>query len=239
MESVIERRVDAVPSAAVSDIEARWREYHTAATGYARRLVGPSDAEDVAAEAMARLLSRVAKDTTRIENTKAYLFTAVRNVASDHLKGRREYPSAEMERFDRPVDDASIREESQLLEQAVSALPASWRHALVAVEVQRLSNQEVALLLDSNPNAVAALTYRAREALRKAYLLAHLGEAGNDGCVATQRDLPAMARGTLAQFRVRRLRAHLEGCRECRLAGAEVAEIAALMPSLAGVRRSA
>lgn len=51
----------------------------------------------------------------------------------------------------------------------LGGLPERWRNALWYSEVEQLTSSEVAGVLGISPNAAAALTYRAREGLRRAW----------------------------------------------------------------------
>lgn len=222
---------------ALSDLEAEWNEHWCAARGYASTLVGERDGEDVAALAALRVLNRTRSKAAPIENMRAYLLTAVRRVAADHLARQRELPVPDVAHLDAASAEGTSTEGEAAIAEALDSLPPAWRQVLLLTEVHQMRHREIAHLIGATPNGVAALKYRAMEALRKAYLTALLGEAESEACADAHRDLPAFARGTLTPVRGRRLAAHLESCTACQDTHADLATVAARMPALAGIRR--
>lgn len=223
---------------AMEHLGSQWRTNQAAATGYARKLVGASDADDIVAEATLRVLTRIAGGAAPIDNFRAYLLTSVRNAASDHLARRREFSEADLDALDRPVTDAEP-EEDELIREALATLPPAWQQVLWWAEGHGLPHRDVARWTGTNANAVSALNYRAREALRKAYLVAHLGQPGTLECAWAHDHLPALVRGTLSPVRRTRLVAHLSACDDCTHAHDELAAVGSRMPSLAGTQRRA
>ncbi|MGH9038034.1 MAG: RNA polymerase sigma factor, partial [Acidimicrobiia bacterium] len=63
--------------------------------------------------------------------------------------------------------------EQHLVSQAFQTLPARWRTVLWLTAVEGLSPVEVAGRIGLTPAAVAALAYRSRQGLRRAYLQLH------------------------------------------------------------------
>jgi hypothetical protein len=101
---------------------------------------------------------------------------------------------------------------------AYDSLPERWRTVLWQVEVERRKPQELAEALGLSPNGVSALAYRARAALREAYLKQHISPVSSGArrsCRETRDSLPAMVRGTLSERREERVRVHLQGCADC------------------------
>ena len=87
--------------------------------------------------------------------------------------------------------------------------------------------QEVApILLGLTANGVAALSSRAREGLRKAWLQAHISDTESLGeCGWVLGRLGDYTRNGLTERDHRRVAAHLEGCAKCSLLSQEVDEI--------------
>jgi hypothetical protein len=108
--------------------------------------------------------------------------------------------------------------ETSAIRAAYESLPERWRTVLWQVEVEGRKPQELADALGLSPNGVSALAYRARAALREAYLKQHVAPepvAASRACRETQESLPALVRGTLAVRRELRVRTHLHGCASC------------------------
>ena len=101
-------------------------------------------------------------------------------------------------------------------------------------EVEGQSPAEVGQLLDMNPNAVAALAYRAREGLRQAYLTEHTPRSAGTSkdCQTTTGRLGAYVRGGLTPARETKVRAHLDRCEDCQRAYLELASVNTSMPAL-------
>jgi RNA polymerase sigma-70 factor (ECF subfamily) len=74
------------------------------------------------------------------------------------------------------LEEELIRlERAQAVRRAVQALPEPQREAIYLFEFEELSLEQIASVLDIEPNAVKARLYRARENLR--YLLEPLRSA--------------------------------------------------------------
>jgi RNA polymerase sigma-70 factor (ECF subfamily) len=68
----------------------------------------------------------------------------------------------------RPLDQALHQEAHQLIEEAIAALPASYRDVYVLADVEELPITEIAGMLGLNEPAVKSRLHRARLVLRKA-----------------------------------------------------------------------
>ena len=75
---------------------------------------------------------------------------------------------------------------------------------------------EIAPILGLTANGVAALSYRAREGLRQAYLQQHLQDPLDDGCRAVAGKLGSYVRNGLGTRETAQVEAHLEDCGTCR-----------------------
>jgi len=85
---------------------------------------------------------------------------------------------------------------------------------------------EVAPILGMSANGVAALSYRAREGLRKAWLQAHINDAAASGeCRWAISKFGEHARHSLNSRDSRRVDAHLESCTRCAILCQEVDEV--------------
>jgi RNA polymerase sigma factor (sigma-70 family) len=128
-----------------------------------RRLLGESDAEDVAQEAF--LQAYLGLDRLRDPGRFGAWLTAIAvNLAKMRLRERRvivpleEYPAADGER-DSP-------EVSELVLSALDVLPRDEREAVLLYYVEGLSSAEVAALTGERPGTVRVRLHRARRKLR-------------------------------------------------------------------------
>ena len=129
-----------------------------------------SEAEDVAQEAFMRVWRNSGTWQPGRARFDTWLHTVVLNLCRDRLRQRREVLGNEIpERID-PTPDA----EEELIEaararavaEAVTALPARQREAIVLVHYQDLSGTEAAAALDVSVDALESLLARGRRTLR-------------------------------------------------------------------------
>ena len=160
-----------------------YRRHAGAARTQARQLVGSRpDAEDLVAEAFAKVLDAIRAGGGPDQAFRAYLLTTVRNTLCD--RRRRDRPlewTDDPGRYDvgLPWEDPAVAElEATLAARAFHRLPERWREVIWRTEVERAPRPEVASLFGLTPNGVAALAYRARERLRQAYLQEHVAAEG-------------------------------------------------------------
>src|SRR6266699_3484803 len=123
------------------------------------------------------------------------------------------------------VDPAIAKLENSLIRSAFMSLPERWTAVLWHTEIEQSKPAEVALLLGLTPNGVAALSYRAREALRQAYLQMHLSAVTSEECRPVVGRLGAHVRGALSRRDGRRVDSHLRRCGDCRAAHDELVSI--------------
>ncbi|MFD0491206.1 RNA polymerase sigma factor (sigma-70 family) [Saccharopolyspora erythraea NRRL 2338] len=147
---------------------------HTMARQVARTA---TDAEDLVAEAFARILDVLNRGGGPTTAFRAYLLTTVRNLATtSNTQDRRLHlaPDVDLVFAEQPrmpsIDSVSDAIDRSLLAQAFARLPLRWQRVLWHLEVEDLPLAEVADRFGMNPNGVSALAYRARKGLREAYL---------------------------------------------------------------------
>lgn len=133
-----------------------------------------SDADDVTSEAFARVLRASRFGGGPSTSFRPYMLAAVRNVFFDRMRSNHEQPSDNMADWPSIAmpdcdNDGKI---GAFATAALAGLPERWQTVLWQTEVEGRSSAEVAQLLGLEPNALAALTYRARKGLRQAYMRA-------------------------------------------------------------------
>lgn len=195
--------------------------HHRAALNYARAIAGANEAEDLVAEAFAKLLSALRRDLGPETAFRPYLLTSIRRLWANTLRSRSRYDVVEdiagaadrLHVRSAPISGETWREEA--IAEAFRQLPDRWREVLWLGNVDGYSQAEIARRLDIKPNAVAALSFRAREGLRREYLAQHLAATSDPACRAVVPLLPAYVRGTLDRKKLDRVKAHLETCANC------------------------
>ncbi|MEU7524354.1 sigma-70 family RNA polymerase sigma factor [Saccharothrix sp. NPDC042600] len=193
----------------------------------------PEIAQDVVAESFTRVFVQLVRGRGPTAAFRSYVFSAVRAnlcnaVHRDHRQDLAEDPADHVhsEDVDEPVGELL---ESMMLARAFATLPRRWQNVLWQVEVEGRTAASLAQPLGMTANAVAALTYRAREGLRAAYLQAHLHENGDPACAAYVPKLSPWLRRRLPAAEHRVVEAHVRGCPRCSTAVAELADLAATL----------
>ncbi|MGH8975913.1 MAG: sigma-70 family RNA polymerase sigma factor, partial [Acidimicrobiia bacterium] len=214
--------------------DAAWRVACTAAGSSA-------DAEDAVAEGFAKVFAALPRMVDRDLAFRPYLLACVRNAAVDrHRRERRvdlrddvpEGPVVAGEPDEIVLDDL----ERNLVGEALRSLPERWRTVLWLTEVEGMTPAEVSAVIGIKPNAVAALSYRAREGLREAYLQAHVKAEAKAECRYTVDRLGPYVRGELAERERVRVQTHLDRCAACRQRRDELADVnASLLGALVPV----
>jgi RNA polymerase sigma factor (sigma-70 family) len=204
----------------------------------ARRVAGrwaasAADAEDAVAEAFAKVFAVLPRKAKGEVLFRRYLFTAVRNAATDRTRRERRIDLGEAvpetAADDRTEDPTLLGFERDLLAEALQGLPARWRTILWLTEVEGLSPAEVAQQFHMTPNAVAAVAYRARKGLRRTYLQAHLRLEPGEQCRDTVGRLGEYVLGGLQPQNRVEIDAHLRGCMRCRQRSLELVDVTATL----------
>ncbi|MET0449955.1 MAG: sigma-70 family RNA polymerase sigma factor [Aeromicrobium sp.] len=199
-----------------------YRRHAFGALRLARTLGQREEAEDVVAESFARLLELLRRGQGPDEAFRAYLYTTIRHEAGHRVKiGRRVRLVDDQAVIDSATggDDGGFEDfESSAALAAYESLPERWRSVLWQLDVEGRKPHDIADELDLSPNGVSALVYRARSALRDAYVQQHVNAhaSGDDVHLDIRSRLGAVLRDTAAPRDRRRVHEHLEGCAPCR-----------------------
>ncbi|MFF7145091.1 sigma-70 family RNA polymerase sigma factor [Streptomyces nodosus] len=244
--------------------EELYRRHSGALRRYARTCCrDPHTAEDLTAEVFARMLQAVRAGSGPEHAVRAYLLTTVRRVAAtwtktakhEHLvddfavfatqaarlsgaPGGAADPGSPGTGVELGADVLALHEaEQSLARQAFRSLPERWQAVLWHTEVEDESPSEVAALFGLDANGTRVLASRAREGLRQAYLQAHVSAAlaGDEECARYAGQLGTYARGRLRTRAEQGLHKHLEECAGCRLAAAQIEELASGIPAVVPV----
>ncbi|WP_106973513.1 MULTISPECIES: sigma-70 family RNA polymerase sigma factor [Streptomyces] len=218
-----------------------YRRHADSVRRYARTCCRDSfTAEDLAGEVFARTLQALRAGKGPEFAVRAYLLTAVRNVAAAwHRSERREQlvddfavfaqTSAAVVDFDLadPGADAwaMAMADQRMVMQAYAELPEDDRVVLWHTEVERESPRTVAVMLGKTANATAVQAHRARDRLAAAFLQAHVSGSQDSACEAYANRLGAYARGSLRKRASAEVGRHLRECDRCTAACLELTEI--------------
>jgi RNA polymerase sigma factor (sigma-70 family) len=205
-----------------------WRRHFRPAARVARQFTS-IDADDLVSEAYARILQRVLAGGGPTGAFRPYLYTTIRNLASTWGAASRDIQVDMIEDFEDeriPDDPAAYALDRTLTARAFRGLPERWQTVLWYTEVEGMDPHEVAPLMGISANSVAALSYRAREGLRKAWLQAHTSDATASGeCQWTMSRLGDHARDGLSTRDAERFSAHIADCAKCTIVSEEVDEV--------------
>jgi len=205
------------------------------------------DADDLLSEAFARVFQAISAGGGPTTAFRPYLFTTIRNVSMQWARAKSADASEDLDLIADPSteEDASLAAlDKSLTVNAFRSLPTRWQEALWYSEVEQLSSAEIAPLLGMKANAVSALTYRAREGLRQAWIQAHLRRTTDPECAAAIERLGSFTRGTLGARESKKVRDHLSECTSCTIVADEARQVGSrlalvLLPLAAGVSGAA
>jgi RNA polymerase sigma factor (sigma-70 family) len=220
-----------------------WRRHYRSGITVARSFT-TLDADDLVSESFARIYKRTLDGGGPRGAFRPYLYTTIRNLASTWGTQRAKHVNVdELDDFE-PTESAeepvARSLDRTLTVQAYRSLPARWQTVLWYTEVEGLDPHEVAPILGMSANSVAALSYRAREGLRKAWLQAHVSDATASGtCAWVLERVGEHARRSLTERETQKLQSHLAVCPKCSVVSEEVDDIGArlamvMLPLLLG-----
>lgn len=138
---------------------------------YVHRLTADADvAEDIAQEAMVRLLS---VDASRLHNRRAWLYRVATNLVRDRARREelrlRRPPPVDTDPPATPDQELERRDEIARVRRALDALPPRDRELLVLRE-SGFRHREIANVIGVQPQSVSMLALRALERFRAAYV---------------------------------------------------------------------
>ncbi|GAA2138863.1 hypothetical protein GCM10009760_20460 [Kitasatospora kazusensis] len=197
-------------------------------------------AEDLAGEVFARTLQALRAGKGPEFAVRAYLLTAVRNVAAAWARSERREQlvddfgafaqtaaaAGELDLADPGADAwAMAFADQRMVMQAFVELPEDDRMVLWHTEVERESPKTVAVLLGKTANATAVQAHRARDRLAAGFLQAHVSGSQDQDCAAYANRLGAYARGSLRKRASTEVGRHVQECDRCTAAYLELTEI--------------
>jgi RNA polymerase sigma factor (sigma-70 family) len=168
-------------SAVAEDLELleRWRKgdntagdalvtrYWTSIARFFRSKIGDDGADLISQTFLACVENR-----DSIANVKAFLFAVARRRLADHLRGQRRGPvdlavSSLIDLSPGPVTELDARERTELLRAGLARIPLDDQIAIELAYFEAMSTEDIANVLEINPNTVRSRLSRAREKLRE------------------------------------------------------------------------
>ncbi|SMD24940.1 sigma-70 family RNA polymerase sigma factor [Kibdelosporangium aridum] len=227
--------IEAVRGGTIEAYAQLYMRHVHAAQNLARQLAKSAiEADDLVADAFAKVLSALRAGGGPGSSFRAYLLTALRHTAYDKTRRDRKVELADdveaisgAERVTRlPFHDTAVTKlDNSLIVRAFASLPERWQTVLWHTEIEGQTPAEVAPLLGLSPNGVSATAYRAREGLRKAYLQAHVTHNPPERCRAAAAKLGSWTRRGLSRRETAQVEVHLDQCVACRALAAELADV--------------
>ncbi|WP_457031111.1 sigma-70 family RNA polymerase sigma factor [Kitasatospora sp. P5_F3] len=218
-----------------------YRRHADSVRRYARTCCRDSfTAEDLAGEVFARTLQALRAGKGPEFAVRAYLLTAVRNVAAAWARSERREQlvddfstfaqtsaaTVDLDLADPGADAwAMALADQRMVMQAYAELPEDDRVVLWHTEVERESPKTVAVMLGKTANATAVQAHRARDRLAAGFLQAHVSGSQERACEAYANRLGAYARGSLRKRASAEVGRHVQECDRCTAAYLELTEI--------------
>jgi RNA polymerase sigma factor (sigma-70 family) len=177
------RRVQAGDETALGMLMERWELPVKAVI--ARLVLNASEAEELAQETFVRVWQQRGKFRAGAA-FRPWVFAIAVNLARNRLRWWRRRPTVELQAWSETQDTRDGRqrtggegvsvgsaaleaaERAAAVRDAIAALPAELREAIVLFEYEQMSHAEIATAVGTTPKAVETRIYRAREKLRAA-----------------------------------------------------------------------
>ena len=214
--------------------------HEPSATSLARYLTRSNhEADDVVADAFARVLRAIKGGAGPTEAFRPYLLTAVRRTVWRHSEEANHHRLAATEDEAEMIDlrlavEPEDRTDEGIILRAFQELPERWQLVLWHTEIEGQPPAAVAPLLGLSPNATAALAVRAREGLRQAFLQAHLQARPAESCRFSVEHLGSFVRDGLGKRDNAKVEAHLADCEECRELQADLGSLNKALRGIVG-----
>lgn len=196
-----------------------WRRHRPAAHRYAASLTRRFDPDDLVSEAFTRVFSTLQRGGGPTDALRPYLLVTIRNVAITWAKAPESRPldDAEDVGYEPEMDRGLIEGlDRDMLQRALALLPEQWRQILWATEIDGKRPADLSSALGLQPNSVAALAYRAREALKHAWVQVHVPADRGEGEHRWVRERTGRyVHHALTPRQMERFRTHIDECPPC------------------------
>jgi RNA polymerase sigma factor (sigma-70 family) len=201
--------------------------HQPAALRLARSYRRLGDPDDLVNGAFERVLGALRRGAGPTESFRAYLFVTLRRLAAELGERPADEP---LDEVPEPITAAAgaaelERADRELISEAFESLPDRWQAVLWHTAVEGRKPAELAGVLGVSANAAAAMTYRAREKLRQAYLQAHLLASPAPDHEPYRSQLGAYVRDGLSKRDQAAVKRHLDKCPSCTTLVAELDDV--------------
>ncbi|MEM7209050.1 MAG: sigma-70 family RNA polymerase sigma factor [Pseudomonadota bacterium] len=158
------------PSSSTShdDLARAFAELNRRLHGYLAKYVDDDVAEDLLQDVFVKALKAISENRNP-DNLAAWLFTAARTTAIDHLraKGKPQVDDSVLELIESPAEQSQSENElAECLRPMVNQLPEKYRSTLVATDLERESMKHVAEREGVSLSAIKSRAGRGRSMLR-------------------------------------------------------------------------
>lgn len=171
-------------AALISLYRRRRRDVYRFALGMGK---SPSLADDVVQDVFLNVIQNAARFDPGKGTVRAWLLGCARHVVVDHLRRARRWSNEVPEQADTQATDERVLagQLSDRLHAAIARLPIEFREALVLYELQGLSYEETASVLQCPVGTVRSRLYRARAMLERLFARADTGTPAGIAVAAT------------------------------------------------------
>ncbi|WP_407316447.1 sigma-70 family RNA polymerase sigma factor [Isoptericola halotolerans] len=218
-----------------------WDRHAGAGMAAARRMTAAFDPEDLVQEAYLRIWNALLNGRGPDGPFRPYLYKTLRNIAASWSHRPADLPVEHLPEQADPRDLSDDVVEGSVAMHAFRALPERWQSVLWYLEVEEMRPREAAPLLGLSASATAALAYRAREGLRRAWLQAHINVgAVAPACRWSVERMGDFLRDNLSRDVHHKVRRHVAQCDDCTALVGELDDVstrlrAGLLPLFLGV----
>ncbi len=203
-----------------------WQRHYRAGLRAARSFDHLEDPDDLVAEAFTRIFRALQDGTGPTVAFRPYLYTTIRNIALRRVRDLSAVQDFDLDTIVEPgTEEADLDEalDKSLTVNAFRALPERWQTVLWYTEVERMTPVQAGGLLGLTANATSALAFRARSALRAAWLQAHVADDKlDDDCREALKHIGEYTQGTLSRREAQRVKDHLDTCTRCSIIAGEI-----------------
>lgn len=210
---------------------------HQPVLNYVYRIVSDRQvAEDVTQDAFIRAHERLPQLGPPWD-FKSWVFRIAGNMALDHLRTNKRFvdveepgemsgPPTTRRPAEKGVQRAEMRRD---VEATLVLLPVAFRQALVLREMNGLSYQEVAQILDVSYDNARQIVHRARLQFREAHGMRMMARSGAARCQVLDDLISAYLDDELSAARRRAIEEHIAGCRDCQETERDLQKVAGLV----------
>ncbi|GAA2075533.1 hypothetical protein GCM10009840_06920 [Pseudolysinimonas kribbensis] len=212
-----------------------WTRHAKAGLAAARQFRSIADPDDIVSEAYLQILRAVQRGGGPREAFRPYLYRTIRNVALGWVPKSQTVDIDDVaERIPSDLPDIETATlENTITVRAFRTLPERWQTILWYTEVEGMEPAEAAPYLGLTANGAAALAYRARDGLKKAWLQAHVSDVRvPPECRWTTERMADYNRGALTPRARARFDQHLDTCTRCSILLEEIDDVSGRLAAI-------